>query len=158
LAEFVRQGRFRQDLYYRLSVFELPIAPLRERCEDVALLVDHFLDHFKRQYGRSSLRIGAAARQQLLAYRWPGNVRQLRNVIDSAVVLATGDEIQPADLGLREAGGDSFESLDLAAWERRLIQEALSRTGQSMPEAAKLLGISRATLYRKVEEYGIPRG
>jgi Nif-specific regulatory protein len=59
---------------------------------------------------------------------------------------------------LREAGGDSFESLDLAAWERRLIQEALSRTGQSMPEAAKLLGISRATLYRKVEEYGIPRG
>jgi DNA-binding NtrC family response regulator len=85
-------------------------------------------------------------------------VRQLRNVIDSAVVLATGDEIQLADLGLREAGGESFDSLELAAWERRLIQEALARAGQSVPEAAKLLGISRATLYRKVEEYGIPRG
>jgi Nif-specific regulatory protein len=158
LVEFVRQGRFRQDLYYRLSVFELPIAPLRDRGEDIELLVDHFLEHFKRQYGRSSLKLGAAARQQLLSYRWPGNVRQLRNVIDSAVVLATGDEIQLADLGLREAGGESFDSLELAAWERRLIQEALARAGQSVPEAAKLLGISRATLYRKVEEYGIPRG
>jgi Nif-specific regulatory protein len=158
LVEFVRQGRFRQDLYYRLSVFELPIAPLRDRGEDLELLVDHFLEHFKRQYGRSSLKLGVAARQQLLSYRWPGNVRQLRNVIDSAVVLATGDEIQLADLGLREAGGESFDSLELAAWERRLIQEALARAGQSVPEAAKLLGISRATLYRKVEEYGIPRG
>jgi Nif-specific regulatory protein len=157
LREFVREGRFREDLYYRLSVFELYVPPLRERGEDIARLVDFFLDHFRREHGRPELRLAPAARAKLLSYQWPGNVRQLRNVIDSAVVLAEETEILPEDLGLRDVSGDALESLQLEYWEKKLIAEALSRTGGSIPEAAKLLGIGRATLYRKVDEYGIER-
>jgi Nif-specific regulatory protein len=157
LREFVREGRFREDLYYRLSVFELAVPPLRERGEDIARLVDFFLEHFRREHGRPELRLSQAARAKLLSYQWPGNVRQLRNVIDSAVVLAESDEITPDDLGLRDVAGDELESLRIDFWERKLIVESLSRTGGNIPEAAKLLGIGRATLYRKVEEYGIER-
>lgn len=158
LREFVREGRFREDLYYRLSVFELYIPPLRERGPDIELLIDHFLAHFKRQHGRPQLVLSPEARTRLLGYHWPGNVRQLRNVIDSAVVMCEGHVIRPEDLGLRDAGREEgLSSLRLDEWERKLIQEALSRTGGNVPEAARLLGLGRATLYRKVEEYGIAR-
>ena len=106
LQKYVREKRFREDLYYRLSVFELHLPPLRDRDDDIALLIDFFLDHFRREHGRPQLKLSDAARAKLLAYRWPGNVRQLRNVLDSAVVLAEEDEILPRDLGLRDSGGD----------------------------------------------------
>ena len=151
LQEFVRAGKFREDLYYRLSVFELQIPPLRERGGDIELLVTFFLDHFRKQHGRPDLQLSDAARRKLLSYQWPGNVRQLRNVMDSAVVLAEGDEIQPDELGLRDVLGGELESLRIDYWEQKLIKEALARTGGNIPEAAKLLGIGRATLYRKVD-------
>jgi two-component system, NtrC family, response regulator HydG len=157
LQVYVREKKFREDLYYRLSVFELFIPPLRDRGEDVGLLVDFFLDHFRRERGRPTLALSDAARQKLLAYRWPGNVRQLRNVIDSAVVLAEGEAIEPRDLGLRDSGGDQLDSLAIDVWEKKLIVEALRRTDDNVPEAAKLLAIGRATLYRKIELYGIKR-
>lgn len=158
LRDFVRENRFREDLYYRLSVFELYIAPLRDRGEDIERLVNFFLEHFKRQHGRTSLVLSPDAREKLLAYQWPGNVRQLRNVIDSAVVMAEGNVILPDDLGLRDAGpGKELESLRIDYWERKLIQQALERTGGNVPDAAKLLGLGRATLYRKIEEFGIDR-
>jgi Nif-specific regulatory protein len=157
LQVYVRERKFREDLYYRLSVFELFLPPLRERGTDIGLLVDFFLDHFRRERGRPSLKLGAAAREKLLAYRWPGNVRQLRNVIDSAVVLADEEEIMPRDLGLRDSGGDQLDSLAIDVWEKKLIVEALRRTDDNVPEAAKLLAIGRATLYRKIETYGIKR-
>ncbi len=157
LREFVREKQFREDLYYRLSVFELYIPPLRERGSDIELLVSHFFDHFAKNHGRPDLKISPAARDKLLAYSWPGNVRQLRNVIDSAVVMAIDEEIVPDDLGLRDTGSGELDSLRIDHWERQLIQEALSRTSGNVPEAAKMLGIGRATLYRKIEEYGITR-
>lgn len=158
LKELVRQRRFREDLYYRLAVFELELPPLRERGADIERLLDHFLDHFRALHGRPQLRLDAAARQQLLAYHWPGNVRQLRNVIDSAVVLATDEVIRADDLGLRFVEDvHADDSLRLADWERKLVEDALRRTGGRVPEAARLLGIGRATLYRKIEEYGISR-
>jgi Nif-specific regulatory protein len=138
-------------------VFELHVPPLRERGDDIARLVDFFLDHFRRQHGRPNLPLADDARQKLLSYAWPGNVRQLRNVIDSAVVLAGDEGIKLSDLGLREAVQSSLESLRIDHWERKLIAEALRRTDGSVPEAAKLLGIGRATLYRKLEEYQIAR-
>jgi Nif-specific regulatory protein len=144
-------------LYYRLSVFELEVPPLRDRGEDIALLIDSFLAHYRRQHGRPNLELSAAARHKLLAYRWPGNVRQLRNVIDSAVVLAAGRQIEPADLGLRDTAGAEATSLNLAEMERQWITEAMRRTSGNVVDAAKLLGIGRATLYRKLEEYGIAR-
>jgi Nif-specific regulatory protein len=159
LSEFVREGRFREDLFYRLTVFELYIPPLRDRGTDIELLVNYFLDHFKRQHGRPQMSLSPDARQKLLSYRWPGNVRQLRNVIDSAVVMAEGSVILPDDLGLRDAGAPAgqLETLRIDFWERKLIVEALGRTGGKVPEAAQLLGIGRATLYRKIEDYGIDR-
>ena len=127
------------------------------------MLVNFFLEHFRRQHGRPGLNLSATAREKLLGYSWPGNVRQLRNVIDSATVMADGTLIEPGDLGLRDAGGGvsggsrEMESLRIDYWERKLIEEALNRTSGNVPDAAKLLGIGRATLYRKLEEYGIDR-
>jgi Nif-specific regulatory protein len=163
LNDYVRAGKFREDLYYRLSVFELYVPPLRDRGDDVGLLVDFFLEHFKRQHGRPALQLSVAARACLLEYQWPGNVRQLRNVIDSSVVLAAGEMIEQADLGLRDAltpvaSSDSeWASLNIETWERKLIEEALKRSEGNVPAASGLLGIGRATLYRKIEQFGISR-
>jgi two-component system, NtrC family, response regulator HydG len=157
LQKYVRDKRFREDLYYRLSVFELHIPPLRDRGDDLPLLVDFFLDHFRRLHGRPHLVLADTARAKLFEYRWPGNVRQLRNVLDSAVVLADGEAIRPQDLALRDSGSTELETLRIDEWERRLITESLNRTRDNVPEAAKLLGIGRATLYRKIEQYHIER-
>lgn len=159
LQKYVREKRFREDLYYRLSVFELYLPPLRDRSDDVGLLIDFFLDHFRRLHGRPSIKLADTARTMLLSYRWPGNVRQLRNVLDSAVVLADEDQIRPHDLALRDSGSGSteLETLRIDEWEKRLITEALNRAADNVPEAAKLLGIGRATLYRKIEQYHIER-
>jgi len=157
LQTYVREKRFREDLYYRLSVFELIVPPLRERGEDINLLIDFFLAHFRNHHGRPGLEMSDEARNKLLGYQWPGNVRQLRNVIDSAVVLAEGSRIETDDLGLRDSGAGELETLSLEHWERKLIREALRRTSGNIPEAAKLLGIGRATIYRKIEQYGIAK-
>jgi two-component system, NtrC family, response regulator HydG len=157
LAEFVRERRFREDLFYRLSVFELPVPPLREREDDIDVLIQHFFDHFKIEHHRLQLGMSKAARERLLRYAWPGNVRQLRNVIDSAVVMADDPEILPSDLGLHDAGVGELDTLRIDQWECRLIHKALERTAGSVPEAAELLGISRATAYRKIAEYDINR-
>ncbi|MEE3220588.1 MAG: sigma 54-interacting transcriptional regulator [Planctomycetota bacterium] len=157
LETYVKEKRFREDLYYRLSVFELTLPPLSERDTDIELLIDAFLDHYRHQHGRPRLKLSNSARNKLLSYQWPGNVRQLRNVIDSAVVLADGSEIKPSDLGLREVGDEELDSLKISDWEKKLIQEALGRTKGNVVEAAKMLGIGRATLYRKLEEYGIQK-
>ena len=157
LREFVSERQFREDLYYRLSVFELNIPPLRERGADISRLIDHFLNHFRTQHGRSNLDLSDEARAKLISYQWPGNVRQLRNVIDSAVVMAEGESIQIDDLGIRDSKSDEPDSLVISEWEHKLIKLALQRTENNVPKSAKLLGISRATLYRKIDEYGIKR-
>lgn len=157
LKEFVAEKKFREDLFYRLSVYELYIPPLRDRDSDIQMLIDFFLDHFKVQHGKQEMTMSADANSRLLAYQWPGNVRQLRNVIDSAIVMAEGDTIEPNDLGIRDAGNGELETLRIDHWEQKLIRAALKRTKNSVPKAAELLGISRATLYRKIDEYDIER-
>ena len=157
LRDYVREKKFREDLYYRLSVFELVVPPLRDRGDDIEMLMEHFLDHFRKQHGRPNLRISPASRKLLKEYAWPGNIRQLRNVIDSAIVLASGSMIEPSDLSLRDVGTDHLDSLRLDVWEERLIKEALKRTDNNIIDATKLLGVSRATLYRKLEQYTINR-
>ena len=157
LQTYVSEKKFREDLYYRLSVFELVVPPLREREGDIEILTDHFFDHFRRQHGRPELGLSTEARKKMLSYHWPGNVRQLRNSIDSAVVMAAGSKIEPGDLGLRDAGGREMDTLRLDFWQEKLIREALKRSRGNVPEAARLLGIGRATLYRRIEEFGIER-
>jgi Nif-specific regulatory protein len=133
------------------------VPPLRDRGSDIELLLDYFLEHFKNRHGRPSLTLSEDARAKLLEYQWPGNVRQLRNVIDSAVVMAESSTIHLEDLGLYDAGTDDLDSLKIFDWERKLIRAALERSSGNVPEAAKLLGIGRATLYRKLDEYKIER-
>lgn len=157
LKEFVAEKRFREDLFYRLSVYELMIPPLRDRESDIQMLIDFFLNHFRNQLGNVKMKLSKEANLKLLGYQWPGNVRQLRNVIDSATVMCEGDEIQIADLGIREATDGEFDTLRIDHWERKLIIDALKRTSNSVPKAAELLGISRATLYRKIDDYGVQR-
>ncbi len=155
LRDFVREKRFREDLFYRLSTFELQIPPLRDRNKDIEQLIDYFLEHFRVEHGRPNLQLTDSARKRLLQYRWPGNVRQLRNVIDSAVVLAVGDQIENNDLALHEPMSDRLDTLRIEDWEKRLIPEALKRADGKIPDAAELLGVSRATLYRKLDAYGL---
>lgn len=157
LRDFVAEKRFREDLYYRLSVFELYIPPLRERGADIGLLTDHFLNHYRNVHGRPDLQLAPEARTRILSFGWPGNVRQLRNVIDSAVVMAEGTAIVEDDLGIRDPRSGELESLKIDFWERKLIAKALERSDDNVPQAAEMLGISRATLYRKIDEYGIER-
>ena len=157
LKEFVAEKRFREDLYYRLTVYELVIPPLRERESDIQLLINHFLEHFARLHGKPEITLAKKAMSRLLAYQWPGNVRQLRNVIDSSIVMAEGSSIEVEDLAIRDSGDGELSTLKIDHWERKLIGEALKRTGGKIPNAAELLGISRATLYRKIDEYGIER-
>ena len=157
LKEFVTEKKFREDLFYRLSVYELYIPPLRDRESDIQMLIDFFLDHFRNQHGKPNLSLSKEANMRLLGYQWPGNVRQLRNVIDSATVMAEGEEILATDLGIRDASDGEFETLRIDHWERKLIIDALKRTSNNVPKAAELLGISRATLYRKIDDYGIER-
>ncbi len=157
LKEFVAEKKFREDLFYRLGVYELYIPPLRDRGGDIQILINHFLEHYRNQHGKFELGVSVAAMEKLLSFNWPGNVRQLRNVIDSAVVMTESNEITIDDLGIRDAGNDELETLQIDHWERKLILEALKRTENNVPKAAKLLGISRATLYRKIDEYGIKR-
>lgn len=157
LREFVNEKKFREDLFYRLTVFELNIPPLRDRGSDIQLLIDHFLNHFTQKHGRPGLNLSKEANEKLLSFQWPGNVRQLRNVIDSAIVMAEGEQIEVDDLGIRDVAGDELESLKIDYWERKLIKQALKRTSDNVPKAAALLGISRATLYRKIDEYSIER-
>lgn len=157
LKEFVAERQFREDLFYRLSVYELVLPPLREREADIQMLIDFFLDHFRAQHGQPEMRLSKAANARLLSYHWPGNVRQLRNVIDSAIVMAEGNEIDLADLGIREASEGELTTLRIDHWEQKLIRDALKRTNNTVPKAAELLGISRATLYRKIDEYKIER-
>jgi two-component system response regulator AtoC len=172
LKEAVKQGTFREDLYYRLGVVVIDLPPLRERIQDLELFVAAFIDEFNRSMGRRMSGVSSEALELMRRYSWPGNIRELRNVIERAMVLCDGDEIQsahlPAELsdvygpaigvagpGSRPdlpSGGVDLEDVvdDL---ERHYIEQALERTGGNQTEAAELLGISRDQLRYRMEKY-----
>lgn len=158
LEAMVKQGKFREDLFFRIRVVQLVLPPLRDRPEDIPLLAEHFRQEYAQENGKGELRISAPAMQSLIAYRWPGNVRELRTAIEHGVVLARGTEIEPKDLPAsvregaqgREVQGQNSVVLPIADLEKQAIQTALRKTNQNITEAAKLLGISRRTLHRKI--------
>lgn len=167
LEAMVKEGTFRGDLYFRLAVLELDLPPLRDREDDLWLLVDAFLKEFASEHG---LRIGPGARRVLSRYEWPGNVRELRNVLQRASVLCEEHTIQAGDLPKRLLGGDeparptsgTAQLPDLAELnmtlddlERWAIVSTLERTGGQLKEAVRILGIGRTTLYRKLKKYKI---
>jgi DNA-binding NtrC family response regulator len=157
LNQDVAEGRFRQDLLFRLNTIEIQLPPLRQRREDIPLLAQHFLRQFAARYRKPVTGFDAAAVQVMLDHPWPGNVRELEHAIERAVLLARGESVQASDLGLR-SGKESLPRLDemtLDEAERLLIQKALSRSEGNIHRAAKSLGLSRAALYRRLQRYGL---
>ncbi|MCE9671672.1 sigma-54 dependent transcriptional regulator [Myxococcus stipitatus] len=158
LAKAVAEGRFREDLLYRLNTVEVPLPPLRERREDIPLLAAHFLAEHGKRYGRAASRLSPGALEALLAYPWPGNVRELEHAVERSMLMATGDEVTAEDLLLRRAGREGLsrlEEMTLEEVERYLIERALARQEGNVSEAAKGLGLSRSALYRRLQYYGI---
>jgi two-component system response regulator AtoC len=168
LARLVKEGKFRDDLYFRLNVVHITMPPLRERKEDIPLLVREFLRHFSKANDKPVLELTSDATNTLLTYDWPGNVRELRTAIEHGVVMATGPKITIRDLPANvrqavsaalpggvtpeKAYGEKSSPLDLHATENRLIMQALATTNGNITAAAKKLGISRRTLHRKINE------
>ena len=168
LEQLVHEGKFRDDLFFRLNVVRITMPPLRDRKEDIPLLVRGFLRHFSKLNDKPLVDLTSDAMDALLSYNWPGNVRELRTAIEHGVVMATGPKITVRDLpmALRQAAGTAsprgvsatkaFEEksspLDLHETERRLIMQALATTNGNVTAAAKKLGISRRTLHRKINE------
>jgi Nif-specific regulatory protein len=158
LEKMVRDGTFREDLYYRLRVVEVRVPPLRERGHaDLDRLIDHFLFQFGRRHGRPGLQLTPAARARLHSWRWPGNVRELQHCIESAVVLAPADRIEPEALPVplpvaEPAPGDRFATgaRPLGEVERDYVAWVLEQCDGNKSEAARVLGIGRNTLARKL--------
>lgn len=168
LKEDIKAGKFREDLYYRINVLPITLPPLRERKEDIPLLVNHFLKIFSEKAGKTGLAISPAAMERLVAYEYPGNVRELRHAIEMFVTFCRGDTIEPCCLPA-EIRGTEVRHSDVAlacdklpltervrAFEREIIARVLEETDSKKKEAAKKLGISRGTLWRKLKEHGFP--
>ncbi|HEV2856312.1 MAG TPA: sigma-54-dependent Fis family transcriptional regulator [Thermoanaerobaculia bacterium] len=162
LAAAMARGGFREDLYYRLHVFEIRLPPLRERPEDIPALLEHFLKEIGEQVGRPAAGISREARDKLLVYAWPGNVRELRNAVERAIILCEGglitSEHLPMSLGQTAAPATAEipgGGVDLEAMERSYVEQALRQTGNNKARAARLLGLTRAQLYSRLEKYNL---
>jgi two-component system response regulator AtoC len=166
LAVGIREGRFREDLFYRLNVFQIPLPPLRERREDVEHLATFFLRRFSQELGKEPPALTAEARRLLTAYDWPGNVRELQNLMERTAVLATGPELDPGFFRLLLPqttstppvnAGEETLALEPAVeeLERKMILRALSAANDNKAQAARLLGVSERTLWYKLKRYGL---
>ncbi len=155
ITEEVSDGRFREDLLYRLNTVEVQLPPLRDRREDIPLLANHFLRRQAERYRKPAAHLDAGAMQALLDHSWPGNVRELEHVVERTVLMARHEEIKAEDLGLRARpdGSTRLEEMKLEEAERYLIQRALSRNGGNVSQAAEALGLSRSALYRRLQRY-----
>ncbi|GAB4240516.1 MAG: sigma-54-dependent response regulator transcription factor ZraR [Acidobacteriota bacterium] len=156
LEGLVREGKFREDLYYRLNVFTIEIPPLRERREDIPLLANYFVERFAKSMNKPVEGIAPEAMEALCRYDWPGNVRELQNALERAVLVARQRVLRPADFPmLKNADRPVFRETSLAAVEREHIAAVLEQTGWNISQAARLLGIDRVTLYNKIKKYGL---
>lgn len=161
LEKAVADGKFREDLFFRLNVIPIELPPLRERREDVSALIDHYVKHFAAENGRGIMRVSSAAMKRLTTYQWPGNVRELQNSVERAVVLADGDDLQAGDFALLDAtssiGGEAGgirAGMTVAQAERELIFATLEACENNKTQAAGMLDISVRTLRNKLKEYG----
>ena len=156
LKQMVKEGTFREDLYYRLNTVAIEVPPLRERGEDVLLLGKTFLDHYGRKYNKPGLALNQKARQKLREYPWPGNVRELKHTMERAVILCDGQILGPTDLRLFEAQDPALTpSFKLEEVEQRTILAVMEKCRGNHTKAAQMLDISRTTLYAKLKRYGI---
>ncbi|CAN5776800.1 hypothetical protein BH11MYX4_BH11MYX4_12110 [soil metagenome] len=165
LETAVAEGRFREDLFYRINVVRVDLPPLSARRNDILVLAQHFLERFAVRSGKRIVGLSSAVAKRLLAYAWPGNVRELQNCVEQAVALARFEEITVEDLPERirdyrranvlVVGDDPSELVPLEIVERRYILRVLEAAGGNKSVAARILGLDRKTLYRRLESYGV---
>jgi DNA-binding NtrC family response regulator len=157
LKKEIEQGLFREDLYYRLNVFSISLPPLRERSEDIPALAGHFMDEISSRESRGRMTLSHEALQLLQTYNWPGNIRELRNIVERAVILSDENTITPDQLPyeIQKQDVQAANNLSLALVEKKHIEKVLEHTGGNKTKTAGLLGIGLTTLYRKMEEYQI---
>ncbi|PMP94029.1 MAG: sigma-54-dependent Fis family transcriptional regulator, partial [Thermodesulfobacterium geofontis] len=157
LLELVKQGKFREDLYFRINVFPINIPPLRERKEAVFKIAEYFINKLSQKLGREPLKLSKKSKEILKNYSWPGNIRELENILERSFILAKGKElnieIEIFDRGKILKNEEKSESL--RELEKRAILEALRKTGGNKKKAAELLGISLRTIYYKIKEYNL---
>lgn len=160
LLEMVQRQEFRQDLIYRINTVEIHLPPLRERTEDIPLLVEHYLRHFAKKYNRESVVVGQAAMRKLERYTWPGNVRELKHALERAVIMSDSKVLQPSDFFFsvpEEASGEALDvdTFNLEEVERSVILKAIRKHAGNISRAAEELGLTRTSLYRRIEKYGL---
>jgi DNA-binding NtrC family response regulator len=159
IYEMVAKNDFRQDLLYRINTVEVNLPPLRERREDIPLLVDHFMAIFSKKYKKNITGVSAPAFKKLERYHWPGNIRELIHTLERAVILTESKMLQPADFLFpeteKEAEGVVFENFNLEEVEKTVIRKTLKKHQGNISHAAKELGLTRTSLYRRMEKYGL---
>ena len=157
IAAEVAEGKFRQDLLFRLNTIELHLPPLRDRREDIPVLAAHFLRQHAEHYRKPLTGFDESAIKALLAHAWPGNIRELDHAVERAALMAQGDEVRAVDLGLRTGreGPPRLEDMSLEDVEALLIKKALARFSGNVSHAANALGLSRSALYRRLQRYGL---
>jgi transcriptional regulator with PAS, ATPase and Fis domain len=170
LERAVETGRFREDLYYRLNVFSVHLPPLRERGDDVLLLADHFVRDLGMRIGRGEPGLSRDAREALLAHPWPGNIRELQNAVERALIMSDGGLLSAAQLGLvprreRDAEGAALSAApgpqahafghSLAEWEKQIVLDVLKKAKGNKSRAARLLGLTRSQLYTRLKRFGL---
>jgi DNA-binding NtrC family response regulator len=168
LRAALEEGRFREDLYYRLNVVPISIPPLRDRKEDIPFLAIHFVDKLSKDLASSATQISAAALDRLVSHSWPGNVRELENTIERSLVLASGEILQPADIRIEAPRNVSAfgsqqapllpEGETLEHWEQMMIREALRRANGNKSQAARILGLTRNALRYRLSQMGLESG
>jgi DNA-binding NtrC family response regulator len=157
LDEEAKAGNFREDLLFRINTVEIHLPALRDRREDIPILASHFLNRNRTRYRKQVIGFSSSAMQQMMQYPWPGNVRELEHTVERAVLLARGEEVEPANLAITasRASATSFENMSIDEVEALLIRKVLRRCDGNISQAAEGLGLSRAALYRRIEKYGI---
>jgi DNA-binding NtrC family response regulator len=158
LEKAVREGAFREDLYYRLNVFTIQLPPLRARGIDIARLARHFLEKYATAMNKPVRTFSPEAMYAIKAHDWPGNVRELENAVERAVVVCKGTTIEKEHLPVQTVNSQRNQGRRLDDVERSYIEQILQETGWNVSRAATILDIDRVTLYHKMEKYGLKRG
>ena len=159
IHEMVAQREFRQDLLYRINTVEIHLPPLRDRTEDIPLLIEHFLKIYGKKYGKPEARLSQATLNKLQKYHWPGNIRELQHALERAVILSDNNVLQPGDFFFNAEFSDedelALDSYNLEDVEKLVIRKAITKHAGNISKAARELGLTRASLYRRLEKYGL---
>jgi transcriptional regulator with PAS, ATPase and Fis domain len=159
IYDMVANKEFRKDLLYRINTVEIKLPPLRERKEDIPLLANHFLSIYSKKYKKNIERVSSSALAKLQKFHWPGNIRELQHTIERAVILGENKVLQPVDFLLPETQKKedeiAFDSYNLEDVEKTIVQKALIKYNGNVTRAAKELGLTRTSLYRRMEKYGL---